>query len=169
MSFTRHIKLAVILLCLLYYLNRRFAVLLRISVRSIIGFVIWLEVFLDFKSYVPTWRMIFARLTSLIDSFTWSYMYCTFVELNGRTFRIYLWLFVFVVKIPFRLFTVLPPRMKTDVSFLLLLLSRLLSLSLFKLVLFFLFLCLHLSLLFLLLLLFLTLLLLPLLLLHSSL
>ena len=104
------------------------------TARSIIDLEIWLEVFTEFKSVVSTQRMILPGFTSLIVSFTWSYINCTFAESNGLTFTMHLWLIVFVKRTRFRFFTMLSPRMKTDFLFLLflLLVATLLLLPLFR-------------------------------------
>lgn len=68
---------------------------------------LWVEIFLEFKLFVPMWRIILFRFTCLIVGFTQSYMHCTFAELNGPIFTMHLWWIAFVIRKPFRLFSIL--------------------------------------------------------------
>ena len=68
------------------------------SASSIIDLPMWLAVRSEFRSLVPQWRIIWYGLKSRTVGFTWSCMYLTFAELNGRTLTRYLCLSFLVNK-----------------------------------------------------------------------
>lgn len=90
-----------------------FVLIFSKTARSIIDLAIWPEVFSECrKSLVLMWRIILSGFTSLIVCLSWSYMHCTFGELNGWTFTMHLWSIAFIMRKSFRFFTVMSLRMR---------------------------------------------------------
>ena len=69
----------------------------RETANSTIELAIWLAVFSEFKSLVPTWSMTCSGSYSRIDGLTWSYMHLAFAEKNDVTLTKYLCLMFFVI------------------------------------------------------------------------
>ena len=80
---------------------------------SFIEFPIWLAVFFELRSLVPTWRMMWLGLIFLIVGFVWFYIHLIFSKLNYPTLTRYLCLIFFARYKPLTFLTMLSPRKKT--------------------------------------------------------